>query len=84
MTEMNEVQITIGNTFTWDDYMAMKNWCLDHIDGNDYYVHPPKEAMEQPARFQFANGEDEFTFKMTFGVHDGDDKIDSSTVQVEL
>ena len=81
---MNEVRIVLGNTFTWEDYMAMKNWCLEHVNGDDYYVHPPKEAMGQPARFQFENMEDEFTFKMTFGAHDSDDTIDSSTVQVKL
>jgi len=81
---MNEVQITIGETFKWVDYMEMRQWCLDHIDADEYYVHPPKEALDQPARFQFYRGEDEFTFKMTFGVHDSDDTIDSATVQVEL
>jgi len=81
---MNEVRITLGNTFTWEDYMDMKNWCLEHVDGDDYYVHPPKEAMDRPARFQFSNKEDEFVFKMTFGVHDADDSIDSTTVNVEL
>ena len=84
MKEMNEVQITLGNTFTWEDYMDMKHWCLQHINPDEYYVHPPKEAMEQPARFQFLNGEDEFTFKMTFGVHDSDDTIDSATIHIEL
>lgn len=81
---MNEVQITIGETFTWEDYMEMREWCSDHVDPDEYYVHPPKEAMEKPARFQFHKEEDEFVFKMTFGVHDIDDKIDSTTVEIEL
>lgn len=81
---LHEVQIVLGKNFSWKDYMEMKEWCSEHIGTDDYYVHPPKEAMDKPARFQFANHEDEFAFKMTFGVHDADDTFDSTTIETDI
>ena len=81
---MHEVQINIGDTFTWQDFIEMREWCVAHVASDDFYAHPPKEALNKPARFQFANHEDEFAFKMTFGVHDSDDTIDSTTVEIDI
>lgn len=81
---MYEVQINVGKNFKWADYLTMREWCVENVESDDFYVHPPKEAMNKPARFQFAKHEDEFAFKMTFGVHDIDDSIDSTTVEIDI
>jgi hypothetical protein len=81
---LHEVQILIGENFKWDDYLEMRKWCVENVDSENFYVHPPKEIMEKPARFQFAKESDEFAFKMTFGVHDIDDTFESRTIDINI